>query len=473
MSRLDTYINLDQSIRLRGISKLSKAQLAVELQNNIELQRLRNQLGNDLDEINDLLYEQNKAQLEQNKAQRRTHALQEQILKNQIKEIEHRETQVFYKKRIFQCQDYLNDFDRLTDNDVKSHFKTVLLPYISEAISESKEKVEEIKDKEFCLQLQNEIFEINNDKKIDKLYNPILQNLHEIKNQFLLEQNNIDLLNSKEIELYNNYQDLLNLKKNASRRKEDEFIKTEYEREDERINAKGTLIWTRFVGFFSLVVIIYNLSTSKYGYILLGIILLIMAVGFEIYYQVIKKNSDEKGPEQEVFDTSEFDNSEKELAGKLEAIKKEIDTSNHTLEVLNIQYKETYEQLFEIHPEFKIIEYTLEENPQEYLNEKMIEAKGSDLNDIEQFFDEKELEAKGFDLNDKDPLFDDAARLIVASQVGSTSLLQRRMKLGYNRAGRLMDQLEAAGVVGQNQGSKAREVLIKTESELQQYLNGA
>jgi S-DNA-T family DNA segregation ATPase FtsK/SpoIIIE len=92
---------------------------------------------------------------------------------------------------------------------------------------------------------------------------------------------------------------------------------------------------------------------------------------------------------------------------------------------------------------------------------------------LPEYVDEKELEAKGFDVNDKDPLFDDAARLIVMSQQGSTSLLQRRMKLGYNRAGRLMDQLEAAGVVGQNQGSKARDVLIKTESELQQYLNGA
>ena len=92
---------------------------------------------------------------------------------------------------------------------------------------------------------------------------------------------------------------------------------------------------------------------------------------------------------------------------------------------------------------------------------------------LPEYVDEKELEAKGFDINDKDPLFEDAARLIVASQVGSTSLLQRRMKLGYNRAGRLMDQLEAAGVVGQNQGSKARDVLIKTESELQQYLENS
>lgn len=89
---------------------------------------------------------------------------------------------------------------------------------------------------------------------------------------------------------------------------------------------------------------------------------------------------------------------------------------------------------------------------------------------LPEYVDEKEMEGRDFDLNDKDSLFEDAARLIVSSQSGSTSLLQRRMKLGYNRAGRLMDQLEAAGIVGPNQGSKTRDVLIKTESELEQYL---
>ena len=92
---------------------------------------------------------------------------------------------------------------------------------------------------------------------------------------------------------------------------------------------------------------------------------------------------------------------------------------------------------------------------------------------LPEYVDEKDMEGKDFDLNDKDALFEDAARLIVASQSGSTSLLQRRMKLGYNRAGRLMDQLEAAGVVGPNQGSKVREVLIKTDAELQQYLDNS
>ena len=89
---------------------------------------------------------------------------------------------------------------------------------------------------------------------------------------------------------------------------------------------------------------------------------------------------------------------------------------------------------------------------------------------LPEYIDEKEMEGKDFDLADRDALFDDAARLIVQNQIGSTSLLQRRMKLGYNRAGRLMDQLEAFRIVGPSQGSKAREVLVKTESELNELL---
>jgi S-DNA-T family DNA segregation ATPase FtsK/SpoIIIE len=90
---------------------------------------------------------------------------------------------------------------------------------------------------------------------------------------------------------------------------------------------------------------------------------------------------------------------------------------------------------------------------------------------LPEYVDEKDADGRDFDASERDPLFEDAARLIVSSQMGSTSLIQRRMKLGYNRAGRLMDQLEAAGVVGPNQGSKAREVLFKTEHELQEFLD--
>jgi len=75
------------------------------------------------------------------------------------------------------------------------------------------------------------------------------------------------------------------------------------------------------------------------------------------------------------------------------------------------------------------------------------------------------------DLADRDPLFDDAAKLIVLHQQGSTSLIQRKLKLGYNRAGRIVDQLEAAGIVGPFEGSKAREVLIQDEASLERLLN--
>jgi S-DNA-T family DNA segregation ATPase FtsK/SpoIIIE len=73
-------------------------------------------------------------------------------------------------------------------------------------------------------------------------------------------------------------------------------------------------------------------------------------------------------------------------------------------------------------------------------------------------------------LQDMDEFFEDAARLVVINQSGSTSMIQRRLKLGYNRAGRIMDQLEYAGIVGANEGSKARQVLFQDEIELEDYL---
>jgi S-DNA-T family DNA segregation ATPase FtsK/SpoIIIE len=89
---------------------------------------------------------------------------------------------------------------------------------------------------------------------------------------------------------------------------------------------------------------------------------------------------------------------------------------------------------------------------------------------LPEYVDEKDADGKDFDIGDRDPLFNEAARLIVQNQSGSTSLIQRRMKLGYNRAGRLMDQLEAAGIVGPGQGSKPRDVLFKSEMDLEDYL---
>ncbi len=85
------------------------------------------------------------------------------------------------------------------------------------------------------------------------------------------------------------------------------------------------------------------------------------------------------------------------------------------------------------------------------------ESEGADLSSV--------------DISKRDPLFEEAARLIVSSQQGSTSNIQRKFSIGYNRAGRIVDQLEVAGIIGPNEGSKARQVLVNDEYQLEQILN--
>jgi len=84
-------------------------------------------------------------------------------------------------------------------------------------------------------------------------------------------------------------------------------------------------------------------------------------------------------------------------------------------------------------------------------------------------YDKKKESASGF-LGEMDPMFEDAARVIVRHQQGSVSLLQRRLKLGYSRAARIVDQLEEAGIVGPNDGSKARTVIVENEEQLETIL---
>ncbi len=90
---------------------------------------------------------------------------------------------------------------------------------------------------------------------------------------------------------------------------------------------------------------------------------------------------------------------------------------------------------------------------------------------LPEYYDgDEEPTEPAYDPSERDPLFEEAARLVVIHQQGSTSLIQRKLKLGYNRAGRIMDQLEAAGIVGPNQGSKVREVKVASEMALEQFL---
>ena len=91
---------------------------------------------------------------------------------------------------------------------------------------------------------------------------------------------------------------------------------------------------------------------------------------------------------------------------------------------------------------------------------------------LPEYLDEdREMGGTNMKMSDLDEHFEDAAKLVVGTQSGSTSMIQRKMQLGYNRAGRIMDQMEALGIVGPARGSKPREVLYHSEMELINYLD--
>ena len=90
---------------------------------------------------------------------------------------------------------------------------------------------------------------------------------------------------------------------------------------------------------------------------------------------------------------------------------------------------------------------------------------------LPEYISEESGTSLDIDINDRDKLFREAAEVIVTAQQGSASLLQRKLKLGYNRAGRIIDQLEAAGIVGPFEGSKARQVLMTDLTALNQFLD--
>jgi DNA segregation ATPase FtsK/SpoIIIE, S-DNA-T family len=108
----------------------------------------------------------------------------------------------------------------------------------------------------------------------------------------------------------------------------------------------------------------------------------------------------------------------------------------------------------------------------EELTEFIGSQKGyADAMHLPEYVDDSEAGAVEIDLRKRDPMFEDAAKLVVQHQQGSTSLIQRKLSIGYNRAGRIIDQLEAAGVVGPFEGSKARDVLVSDFIALEQILS--
>jgi stress response protein SCP2 len=121
-----------------------------------------------------------------------------------------------------------------------------------------------------------------------------------------------------------------------------------------------------------------------------------------------------------------------------------------------------YLQFFGGKYDYRNIKSLLKAAPSNVCIDEIFEA---DNNRNEELQSENEV-----DLKKRDPMFEEAARLVVQHQQGSTSLVQRRLSIGYNRAGSIIDQLEAAGIIGPYEGSKARDVLVQDQNVLERIL---
>ena len=110
-------------------------------------------------------------------------------------------------------------------------------------------------------------------------------------------------------------------------------------------------------------------------------------------------------------------------------------------------------------------------DPRDARWKKLLDHTKHDCYHLPEYVGEASEGSGNMDDEDLDPLFADAARIVVMHQQGSASLLQRKLKLGYNRAGRLIDQLEGMNIIGPFKGSKARDVLFGDEMSLEEFLS--
>lgn len=337
MSKIDTYLNIDQSIRLRGLSKISEAQLQVALQNNNELQKLRAQLSSDINQLHNLIDYQNEVQ-------EQALLLQKQILENQIKEIEHKEIQKFHKQRLFQCKEYVNDYFKLSDTIVKTYFRTNFLLFTEQLIIESKSTLEEINDKEFAFKLQEEIKKILSEKE-NNGNDPLLATLTDISNKLLSER----LTNDKYKEEKESLNELKYSLENIKGGNEENF-KMESTRM-EKIYKRRKL-WAFIFGAWIIIAGIIDLTQKTFAFRGYIILIILFALFFILALKANKNITDFKKSNN--FEEEEQYN---EIVSKFRLTVKHLIASSRQLTELKNEYDSLVIKLLEVHPEFKLIDY--------------------------------------------------------------------------------------------------------------------
>ena len=419
--KTDTLLNLYQSYTLTKVSELNKQSLITLYAQNEQLSQLNEELT---------------------RANRTT----EQILRNQIKEIEQKEKRRYFKNMTFNLSQALD----LLENEENVNFRLfasgLFLSPIRDMAKDAVQELEEIADKEYA---QNIVKRTNvltgSDKTIyDSYKNTPWATFLSIKSQ--IEQD----LKTKKKEI-RQISDHLNEKEIITKKYKEKEKKTKkaegFENSTNEGNGKGCM------GCFITTIVLLSLftigtyCTQDYYLTKGGIVLLVLSI-LTYFSPIIVKYL--KKVESLAGNDTKANTKDETLENEIESLENEIKSLSD--ELTNLQQEET--------------RLTTQYN--ELLQEITADCPKweSKLSEIAEFIPHKEKKK----LANLDPLFTEAAKLIIKKKDTSISLIQRKFAIGYNRAARIMNQLEECGIVGTEEGSKSRQLLCEAEEELSELI---
>lgn len=389
----NTLLNIYQSYTLTKVSEINKQSLIAAYAQNEQLNKLNKELS-------------------------RANRTSNQILRNQIKEIELREKQRYYKNLTFNLSQVMTSLENEDNVNFRIFASELFLSPVCNMAKDAIQELDEIADKEYAQNIIKRAHSLSDNDKAyiesyqDSPWATVLDTKSKINTGIIKEIRN----KKKEIRL-------TTIRKNEAYKKEEQKVKNE----EGCVGCLAGIVIIFGLAFVGTIVTHDYEATLGSTYILVPAIFLLLAL---VYTRKTEKNKET--------------NNVKTKLSEVEVIKEELEKLSD--ELLQLQQDKT--------------RLTTQYN--ELLQEINLDCPKweSKLSEIAEILPHGEKE------EDRDPLLFDAATLLVSTQQGSTSLIQRKFSIGYNRANKIMDQLETFGVVGPANGSNPREVLFESEEEL-------
>lgn len=389
----NTLLNIYQSYTLTKVSEINKQSLIAAYAQNEQLNKLNKELS-------------------------RANRTSDQILRNQIKEIELREKQRYYKNLTFNLSQVMTSLENEDNVNFRIFASELFLSPVCNMAKDAIQELDEIADKEYAQNIIKRAHSLSDNDKAyiesykDSPWATVLDTKSKINTGIIKEIRN----KKKEIRL-------TTIRKNEAYKKEEQKVKNE----EGCVGCLAGIVIIFGLAFVGTIVTHDYEATLGSTYILVPAIFLLLAL---VYTRKTEKNKET--------------NNVKTKLSEVEVIKEELEKLSD--ELLQLQQDKT--------------RLTTQYN--ELLQEINLDCPKweSKLSEIAEILPHGEKE------EDRDPLLFDAAKLLVSTQQGSTSLIQRKFSIGYNRANKIMDQLETFGVVGPANGSNPRKVLFESEEEL-------